>query len=91
MLDESNPDAVFEATQGGEGTEDTTTKPDTGTTPEKIIIEDDVWIGTHAVILAGVTVGAHSVIGAGSVVTKDIPPYSIAVGVPAKVIATREQ
>lgn len=54
-----------------------------------VIIEDDVWIGAGSVILAGVTIGKGCVIGANSVVTKDIPPYSIATGVPAKVIKTR--
>ena len=54
-----------------------------------ITIEDDVWIGGNANIIAGVTVGKGSVIGAGSVVTKDIPPYSVAVGVPARVIRSR--
>ena len=54
-----------------------------------IIINDDVWIGSRVNILAGVNVGSGSVIGAGSVVTKDIPPYSIAIGVPAKVIKRR--
>ena len=53
---------------------------------KKITIEDDVWIGANSIITAGVTVGKHAVIGAGSVVVKDIPPYSIAVGNPAKVI-----
>lgn len=51
-----------------------------------IIIEDDCWIGANAVITAGVTIGKHSVIAAGAVVTKDIPPYSVAVGNPAKII-----
>jgi len=55
-----------------------------------VVIGDDVWIGTHAVILPGVTVGKGSVVGAGSVVTRTIPPYSIAVGNPAKVIRTRK-
>lgn len=55
-----------------------------------IVIEDDCWIGTGARILDGVTIGKGSVIGAGSVVTESIPPYSIAVGVPAKVIKKRE-
>jgi acetyltransferase-like isoleucine patch superfamily enzyme len=54
-----------------------------------ITIEDDVWIGGRVTILAGVKVGEGSVVGAGAVVTKDIPPYSIAVGVPAKVIKRR--
>ena len=49
-------------------------------------IEDGVWIGEKTIILPKVTVGKKSVIGAGSVVTKDIPPYCIAVGNPAKVI-----
>jgi len=54
-----------------------------------IIIEDDVWLGVGSTVLDGVTIGKGSVIGAGAVVTKDIPPYSIAVGVPAKVIKKR--
>ena len=49
-------------------------------------IEDNVWIGAGAVILAGVTIGRNAVIGAGSVVTKDIPADSLALGIPAKVI-----
>ena len=53
---------------------------------KKITIEDDVWIGANSIITAGVRIGKHAVIGAGSVVVKDIPPYSIAVGNPAKVI-----
>lgn len=51
-----------------------------------IIISDRVWIGANCVITAGVTLGKHSIIGAGSVVTKDIPDYSVAVGNPAKVV-----
>lgn len=60
-----------------------------GYTSGKIVIEDDVWIGSHVVITNNVTIGKGSVIGAGAVVTHDIPPYSVAVGVPAKVIRTR--
>jgi acetyltransferase-like isoleucine patch superfamily enzyme len=55
-------------------------------TKKKITIEDEVWIGANVVIVAGVTVGKHAVIAAGSIVTKDIPPYSVAVGNPARVI-----
>ena len=54
-----------------------------------VIIEDDVWCGANVTILKGVTIGRGSVIAAGAVVTKDIPRYSIAAGVPAKVIKMR--
>lgn len=57
---------------------------------DPVVIEDDVWIGMHAVILQGVTIGHGSIIGAGAVVNRDIPPWSIAVGSPAKVIRRRE-
>ncbi|MEG1311858.1 MAG: CatB-related O-acetyltransferase [Romboutsia sp.] len=55
------------------------------------IIEDNVWIGANCVIMNGVTIGEGSVIGANSVVTKDIPPYSVAVGMPAKVLKNRKE
>lgn len=51
-----------------------------------IIIEDDVFIGMNCIILKGVTIGHDSVIGAGSVVTRDVPPYSVAVGSPVHVV-----
>lgn len=51
-----------------------------------ILIGDDVWVGANSVITAGVHIGKHCVIGAGSVVTKDIPDYSVAVGNPATII-----
>ena len=54
-----------------------------------VVIENDVWIGCNVTILPGVTVGTGSVIAAGSVVTKDIPPYAIYGGVPAKLIRMR--
>lgn len=60
-----------------------------GETKKGIEIKDDVWIGARVTILDGVTIGNGCVIGAGSVVTKSIPPYSVAVGVPAKVVRNR--
>ena len=56
-----------------------------GVATSPIVIEDDVWIGANAVILPGVRIGRHSVIAAGAVVNRDVPPYSLAVGVPAQV------
>lgn len=56
---------------------------------QDIIIEEDVWCGANVTILKGVTIGRGSIIAAGAVVTKNIPPYSIACGVPAKVIKKR--
>lgn len=53
---------------------------------KEVIIEDNVWIGSNAVICTGVTIGMGSVIGAGSIVTRDVPPMHFAAGVPCKVI-----
>lgn len=52
----------------------------------EVIIEDDCWIGTNAVITSGVTIGKHSIVAGGSVVTKDVPPYTVVAGNPAKII-----
>jgi acetyltransferase-like isoleucine patch superfamily enzyme len=69
------------------GYEDINTPPSIQPVSTKqITIADDVWIGANAVITAGVTVGKHSVVAAGSVVTKDVPPFSIVGGNPAKLI-----
>lgn len=54
-----------------------------------VIIGDDVWIGTNAIVLDGVKIGSHAVVAAGAVVTKDVPEYSIVGGVPAKLIKNR--
>ena len=54
-----------------------------------VTIEDDVWIGARVVILPGVTIGHGSVIGACAVVSKDVPPYSVYVGNPGRVVKTR--
>jgi acetyltransferase-like isoleucine patch superfamily enzyme len=56
---------------------------------DPVVIEDDVWIGLNAVILQGVTIGRGAIIGAGAVVTRSIPAWSVAVGVPAKVVGRR--
>jgi len=56
-----------------------------------VIIEDGAIIGARAVIKAGVTVGKNSVVAMGAVVTKDVPPDSVVIGVPAKVKYTREE
>lgn len=55
-----------------------------------VVIGNDVWIGARVIILPGVTVGNGVVIGAGSVVTKDIPPYKVAAGCPAVVVKSRK-
>ena len=60
-----------------------------GHTYGEILIDDDVWIGSNSVITANVKIGKGSVIGAGSVVTKDVEPYSVVGGVPAKLIKKR--
>jgi maltose O-acetyltransferase len=51
-----------------------------------VTIEDNVWIGSHSIILPGVRIGHNAVIGAGSVVTKPVPPWCLAVGNPARIV-----
>jgi acetyltransferase-like isoleucine patch superfamily enzyme len=53
------------------------------------IIEDDVWIASRSVVLAGVRIGRGAIVGAGALVTKDVPPYAIVAGVPARVLRYR--
>jgi acetyltransferase-like isoleucine patch superfamily enzyme len=60
-----------------------------GVTRSFVKIEDDCWIASNSIILAGVTVGKGSIVAAGSVVTKDVPPYSVVGGNPAKIIKAR--
>ena len=55
----------------------------------RIIIGDDVWIGANATITRNVSIGPHSIVGAGSVVTKDVAPYSVVGGVPSKLLKYR--
>lgn len=54
--------------------------------PKKIVIKSYAWIGSHSIILSGVTIGENAIVGAGSVVTKDVPDNAIVVGNPAKII-----
>lgn len=61
-----------------------------GHNPEKIVIENDVWIGANCIITAGVRIGEGAVVAAGSVVTKDVPSFTIVGGVPAKIIKVRD-
>jgi len=57
----------------------------------KIVIEEDVWIGANCVVLDGVEIGQGSIIGAGSVVTKNVEPYSIVIGNPARLLRKRDE
>lgn len=61
-----------------------------GRTASKVKIGEDVWVGAQSVILGGVTIGKGAIVGAGSVVSRDIPEYGIAVGVPARVVKSRK-
>jgi acetyltransferase-like isoleucine patch superfamily enzyme len=54
-----------------------------------VVIEDDCWLGAGAIVVDGVRIGRGSVVGAGAVVTRDVEPYSVVVGVPARKVATR--
>ena len=60
-----------------------------GVKKENVVIEDDCWIASNSILLAGVTIGKGSIVAAGSVVTQDVPPYSVVAGVPARVIKNR--
>ena len=60
-----------------------------GTSDMQVVIGDHVWIGSNTIILPRVSIGEGAVVCAGAVVTKDVPPYSVVAGVPAKVISER--
>ena len=55
-----------------------------------VVIEDDCWIGCNVTVLSGVTIGRGSIVAAGAVVNKDVPPYSIVGGVPARLLKPRK-
>ncbi len=58
-------------------------------TQRRVVIGDDVWIGARVIILPGVTIGTGCVVGAGSVLTRDVPPGSVVAGNPARVVKRR--
>lgn len=57
---------------------------------DKVIIEDNVWIASRVTILPGVTIGKGAVVASGAIVTKDVPPYTVVAGIPAKIIDKRK-
>jgi len=63
---------------------------DQGVEKKEVIIEDDCWLAANSIILAGVTIGQGSIVAAGSVVTENVPAYSLVAGVPAKFIKSRK-
>ncbi len=88
-LDNLSTSPIFTETKNGTGhkwVDSTEVKPF-----RKVKVGNDVWIGTRAMIMGGITIGDGAVIGAGSIVTKDVPPYAIVAGVPARVIRYRFQ
>jgi acetyltransferase-like isoleucine patch superfamily enzyme len=61
-----------------------------GVSRKGVTVEEGAWIGTRAVILDGVNIGKNSIVAAGSIVTKDVPPYTIVGGIPARIIKNRK-
>lgn len=81
---------ISDHSHGGTNAEDLMLAPNERSILSKgpVIIEDEVWLGEGAAVMPGVRIGRSSIIGANAVVTRDIPPYSIAAGAPARVIKT---
>lgn len=83
------PEVVIYTTNHGHDRIDVPIAKQGITSPRTVTIGNDVWIGRRVIILPGVTIGEGSILGAGAVVAKDIPPYSVAVGNPARVVKKR--
>lgn len=85
------PDVIIYTTNHETSRTDIPMRGQGATPPKKVTIKDDVWIGARVIILPGVTIGKGVILAAGAVVTKDIPDYAVAGGVPAKVIKFRNE
>ena len=86
-LDKISTSPIF--TEAKNGTKHSWVKTSAANPFKRVKVGNDVWIGVRTMVMGGVTIGDGAVIGAGSIVTKDIPPYAVVVGVPAKVIRYR--
>lgn len=85
------PDCMLFTSNHGMGSTEIPMWRQRSSEPKPIVIGNDVWIGARVIILPGVHIGDGAVIGAGSVVTKDVPPYGVAVGNPARVVRMRNE
>lgn len=86
-LDKISTSPIF--TEAKNGTKHSWVKTSAVNPFKRVKVGNDVWIGVRTMVMGGVTIGDGAVIGAGSIVTKDVPPYAVVVGVPAKVIRYR--
>ena len=86
-LDKISTSSIF--TEAKNGTKHSWVKESTVNPFRRVVVGNDVWIGVRTMVMGGVKIGDGAVIGAGSIVTKDIPPYAVAAGVPAKLIRYR--
>ena len=86
-LDKISTSPIF--TEAKNGTKHSWVKESAVNPFNRVKVGNDVWIGVRTMVMGGVTIGDGAVIGAGSIVTKDVPPYAVVVGVPAKVIRYR--
>lgn len=86
-LDKISTSPIF--TEAKNGTKHSWVKEPAVNPFKRVVVGNDVWIGQCVMVMGGVTIGDGAVIGAGAIVTKDVPPYAIVAGVPAKIIRYR--